>query len=75
MNQILARLAEPSTWAGLAAILIAAASGFPGPISGYLMTAAGIAGAVGVVLREAGTVSQAQIVADVLAQMPREPKA
>lgn len=55
MKYILNRLAEPSTWTGLASIAIALGLGVPpGTIEAVTQLGIGIAGLAGVVLRERG---------------------
>jgi len=55
------RLAEPSSWAGIASIFAAMAS-LPIPVAQpWLVGVAGVAGSVAVVLREVGKVGDANV--------------
>ena len=55
MGYLLKRLAEPSTWTGLASIAIALGLGMPpGTIEAVTQIGIGLAGIAGVVLREKG---------------------
>lgn len=75
-----ARLGEPSTYAGIAALLMAAHVSIPAGVwSDITLWLPVISAVIAVVLREAGTKSPTQIVADVLATLqatkPGEPGA
>lgn len=53
MQFIINRLKEPSTWSGLAALLVALGMGVPpGTIEAVTQVGVGLAGLAGVVLRE-----------------------
>ena len=69
-----ARLGEPSTYAGLAALLVAAHVNLPAGLwSDITLYGPVIAGALAVVLAEQGKKSAAQIAADVLASIKGAP--
>jgi chromate transport protein ChrA len=64
---IVARLTEPSTWAGLSALATTGAMLWPAPYHGWALIVAGITGGLAVVMRERGTKPPEQIAADALA--------
>lgn len=54
MKKLFARLAEPSTWAGIAGVLAAATPAMPPPWSIYAQIGAALTSGMAVAMREKG---------------------
>lgn len=55
MKKLLARIVEPSTWAGVAGVLAAAMPVLPPPLSLYANIGAALASGLAVAMKEKGT--------------------